>query len=710
MPVVSVPIFCPQSCNGKFLPLINCPEYVEYLIRRRQEDTEESCRNQSHLLIIFLCRTGDISGIIDSMKNLFFDSIYYYSFDIAAMLNGTLLMALILLTRGWKAGFTRSRVTFLLSVNAVISAYLDILTAYFNTTSNCDPDLEEFFEEGGRVFNYLYLMIHNIQPLLFLLYALCVIGRLSGRKKTQRIFLCILPYAVSFVIFNAGLPFGLSISYTLSDGYQHGPLIAVLYIVSVAYLAAVLYTTIHYRRALLQRDMISLSIMVPGAVLAVFLQYALGNILIELFIESLILVALIISMEEQDILYDPDTGLFNLQSFREQTEKLLKGNVRRDLMIVRTSGISNFSRFRSVAAEEQVKRQLAGYIHEATGQEQVYDCGSECFAFYTDPLTDDQLNGFYNASIDRYEKWPEKERISIQLARLHVPEDVTDLESILVFMQSKVSENRQKPHMVPLEEITAIRRKANVEQAVLRGIESHSIETYFQPIMDAGGRIHGAEALSRLRDPVLGQIPPFEFITAAEDNGMIWELGLRTLEAACEVLSILPQEVLHHIDVNLSPVQCAHGGCAAAFGRILDRYGIRPERINFEITESAIIHDRQDFIREKDQLQKAGFRFSIDDYGSGFSNYSYVRTVEPECVKLDRDTLLAADQDERQRRYYIDTVRTLHDIEYKVVAEGVETDAHMAFMKEAGVDYIQGFYYSRPVPQEEFIAYVRGRS
>lgn len=111
---------------------------------------------------------------------------------------------------------------------------------------------------------------------------------------------------------------------------------------------------------------------------------------------------------------------------------------------------------------------------------------------------------------------------------------------------------------------------------------------------------------------------------------------------------------------------------------ILERYGVNPNRINLEITESAFIEDNEIFIREKDDLKEAGFCFSIDDYGSGFSNYQYVRMVGPTVVKLDRGTLLDAEKGEEQR----------------------------TLVHNAGCDFIQGFYYSKPLGSEEFLKYI----
>lgn len=401
-------------------------------------------------------------------------------------------------------------------------------------------------------------------------------------------------------------------------------------------------------------------------------------------------------------------GCLNLQEFKERSGDIFSKGLIRELVIIKTTGYSYFNKFSTIEEGERAKKSISTWMGKHLDTEYIYDCENGVMAAFVDMQTDGQMKEFYENAMEMYHNWAYNDVISMQLANIRIPEEADRLSSILVFLQSEFDEDKHHPHLVPKKEILAIKRSSEVERAVLRGIEGDTIKTVFHPIMDNKGRLHAAEALSRMNDPVLGNVPPFEFITAAENNGMIWKIGLKTLSNSCKLLhSMSPDIRPDYIEVNLSPVQFMHGGCLEAFMEILQQYDVNPRQINFEITESAIIKNKDTFLREKNALTEAGFSFSIDDYGSGFSNYSYVKTIKPEFVKLDRDTLLDAENDKSEALYYRDTVQTLHDLGYKIVAEGVETESHLDFVLDAGVDCIQGFYYSKPVSDKEFIEFAK---
>jgi EAL domain-containing protein (putative c-di-GMP-specific phosphodiesterase class I) len=637
------------------------------------------------------------------MQNLLFRSVYYYDLDIAAIANGLVLLFFFLVMKHWKVNFFRMAVFRLMVINSLFSAALDIVSAYFDLTSNCPPGSENIFIIGGWISNYLYLAVHNLQAPLYLIYIMVVAGFITTKNRKSSIFKILIPYLIEVAILTLGMVNGSTISYSIDEGYSHGSLFVLIYAISIGYVIAVFAALIRNGRLLLRRDLISITVLSVGVLIAVFLQIILGNVLVEVFVQSILLVFIIIAIEEQDVLYDPKTGCCNLQSFKEQAELKFKIRQKKDLIIVKTDGFEFFNKFRSVGEGELAKRMISGWIKDQTGSEYIFDCENDVFTVFVDPQTDEEVESFYKNTLERYRKWEYNDVIRLKMARIRIPEEADNLSALLIFLKSDFKEDKNRPHMVSEHEIAAIRRGSEVERAVMRGIKGDSVWTVFQPIMDKNGKLHAAEALSRMNDPALGSVPPFEFITAAENNGLIWQLGLNTIENSCKVLSELPENKRpEYIEINLSPVQCGHGGCLEAFMAILDRYKIKPSQINFEITESAMIQNMDAFIREKEDLAGVGFRFSIDDYGSGFSNYSYVKSVKPECVKLDRDALLDADADEKEALYYRDTVQMMRDMGYRIVAEGVETEDQLKFVRDAGVDFIQGYYYSKPVRADEF--------
>jgi len=140
---------------------------------------------------------------------------------------------------------------------------------------------------------------------------------------------------------------------------------------------------------------------------------------------------------------------------------------------------------------------------------------------------------------------------------------------------------------------------------------------------------------------------------------------------------------------------------------MLNEYEIAPDRINFEITESAELKRRDIFKANLEALQEYGISFSLDDFGTGHSNLNYIVEMPVEIVKFDRDMTNAFFVEEKARVIMETAINMIHDMGLKVVVEGIETREQFEKMKELGVDYIQGFFFSRPVPQDEFYDFIK---
>ena len=198
------------------------------------------------------------------------------------------------------------------------------------------------------------------------------------------------------------------------------------------------------------------------------------------------------------------------------------------------------------------------------------------------------------------------------------------------------------------------------------------------------------------------------FIPAAERSGLIVPLGARILEAVFRFLSQLDFAALglENVDINLSVAQCMDPGLYDIVTGLQRRYGVRPERVILEITETTF--DRiSDAAREGlSRLAEAGYRLALDDYGVGYSNIQRLSRLHFDLIKLDKslvDGLFAPGGELILRN----TVRMMHDLGKQVVVEGVETEASLQALQQMSCDYIQGYYYSVPLPEEEFVPFLR---
>ena len=255
-----------------------------------------------------------------------------------------------------------------------------------------------------------------------------------------------------------------------------------------------------------------------------------------------------------------------------------------------------------------------------------------------------------------------------------------------------------------------------IERLIDKALKNKSFEVYYQPIWNSNaGRFTSAEALCRLIDSEYGIIPPDEFIPVAERNGSILDIGLFVFEEVCrsyqeERLSSLGIE---YVEVNLSVVQCLSKNLMRSFDEILNKYQLSAEKINLEITESATTENQKVMYDTIEVLNNSKFSFSLDDYGTGYSNISYMYEMPFSIIKIDKSILWKAKDPrtgESEKNGYIyleNTIHMLKEMGYSVLVEGVETVEQKMLLEELGCDYLQGYYFSQPVQKQVFTDFIK---
>ncbi len=225
---------------------------------------------------------------------------------------------------------------------------------------------------------------------------------------------------------------------------------------------------------------------------------------------------------------------------------------------------------------------------------------------------------------------------------------------------------------------------------------------YLQPIVEAKtGKVVGAEALMRLVDEEGNILYPDTFIPIAETNGKINELGTNIYTCACDCFSKYNEDIgLEWVNVNLSPIQCLNPGLPALFESIARKHMVSMENIHLEITEESMISTDR-LIEFMEDMEKRGFRFSLDDYGSGYSNILRMKNLPFLNLKLDKK--LIWEHFKSPDKTLPTVIRGLKNMGYTITAEGVETEEMVRELSHLGVDFLQGYYFSKPIPAEEFV-------
>jgi len=253
----------------------------------------------------------------------------------------------------------------------------------------------------------------------------------------------------------------------------------------------------------------------------------------------------------------------------------------------------------------------------------------------------------------------------------------------------------------------AITVRTELEDQLRIAIEQQQFKLYYQIQVDNNGLSIGAEALIRWLHPQRGLIQPLQFIPLAEDTGMILPIGEWVLNTACAQLKKWQQNKATRelsLSVNVSAKQFHQAEFVSRVQSILDRHAIDPAFLKLELTESTLLEDVEGVIHKMMKLRKIGVRFELDDFGTGYSSLQYLKKLPLNQLKIDQSFVFDIELDSNNRALVRTIIAMAHSLDLKVIAEGVETQEQLEFLKSKGCNHYQGFLFGNPVPIDELEA------
>ncbi len=247
-----------------------------------------------------------------------------------------------------------------------------------------------------------------------------------------------------------------------------------------------------------------------------------------------------------------------------------------------------------------------------------------------------------------------------------------------------------------------LQHRKTMERDLRRALAEHQFELHMQPQFDIlTQQISGAEALLRWRHPVLGMVPPVEFIPIAEDTGLIVPIGIWVLRAACEAAAAWGRL---RLSVNLSPIQIRDPTLPATVFAILDETGFPADRLELEITEGTLLQETTSNLSTLEELRRAGIAIALDDFGTGYSSLAYLRRFPFDKLKIDRGFIATMAEDAGAAAIVQAVIALGRSLGMRVNAEGIETSEQLRLLQLAGCDEAQGYLLGRPMPIAELNA------
>ncbi|MBU0751476.1 MAG: EAL domain-containing protein [Gammaproteobacteria bacterium] len=293
------------------------------------------------------------------------------------------------------------------------------------------------------------------------------------------------------------------------------------------------------------------------------------------------------------------------------------------------------------------------------------------------------------------------------------PDDAEDAEQLVRFADAAMYRSKQAGrnhvHFFTGEVQVGSSERLQLESDLRRALEKQEFEVHYQPKADvASGRINGAEALLRWRHATRGLIAPDEFIPLLEETGLIHDVGLWVIAQACRDIFSWRQAGLMpgRIAVNVSPLQLQEEDFVAAAVKLMASAAVSPSALEFEITESYLLHNADTAAERLRELHALGIEFAIDDFGTGYSNLGYLRQLPIHTIKIDRSFVQGIPDNPDKAMLASTIILMARRLRLKVVAEGVEEEEQLEFLGHHACDTLQGYLYSRPLPEPQFREFV----
>ncbi len=628
---------------------------------------------------------------------------YNMDFLIAAM-----VILLLILWYFWdqkRAENLNNQVFFFWTVLGIMDVTAELISTYYITS-------------GRGKFGIMALLTTTVFYLLQALLPytwICYIQTLHEKKiiSPKKMLLSGVPTfcLISVILTN---PFTEKLFYfDLSAGYIKGPWYMLMYYSALGHFVAAFILILIWKEELGSRKvkiLLEILIIVVGGVVIQLLYHPL---LTTGFGMSLGILALFITINNPYANTDSLTGLYNHLYLIKKGNELIAAGKSFHIITIYLYQLKHVNKIAGIEGGDYILQSTAKKLSDLCGKK-IFRITGKRFLILASSLEEyehylSRLKRMFDVNI-KMDVEEKNLTIPIIISGIINAEKLSDCNSVLEYAEYLESLSTQNGLTEVIQDdrqtMNGFLYNKRVEQYLHTAIDEDLFEIYYQPVYSTReNRFITLEALSRLHHPELGWIAPDVFIQIAEKNHMIEQITDLQFHRVCRFLNEngrLMKQLLN-VKVNLSSLDLMRNDCSGHFIRIMDKYGIPHEWIQFEITETVATEYNASLGIIVEEFLNAGIRLCLDDFGSGYANLNTVMKLPFSIIKLDRSLLYEICHDNTRAMFYQSIVETFHKMNYHIVSEGVETKEEVELISRWGVDMIQGYYFSKPLPETELL-------
>lgn len=635
---------------------------------------------------------------------------YVYEYLIAAIfISGTVLVSFF---RKHLIATKLSKAFSFLITSILFTAIVNLATVFTIGYSKEIPvwlnyllNIAYYVSSSGISISFCYCIIGYVEQDIYVIAA-----------PLYRTLLMILVFIINLIIITTPLH-KLVFYFDENLNYCHGPFYTIPYILSVILLCTTILYTIKNRKYFNHHQKFLIIFYILGVIGSIILQYFFTQELFIEFISAITAMLIFLSLENPDIYQDKTMDIYSRAAFKLVTHDMFEKEKKFYILALKLNGVQYIKETIGFDNTRHLLKQVAKKIIQAAKTKKVFRLSRVKIAIilpYDSQKLSKAIAELQNTFASNFLVGKNEVSISMRMVSISCPLNAKTSEEIFELIDYSTQNIEQhKPGYVMTvtketidEKVKEIQLVSKLKKAILE----NQFYMVYQPIYsNKKNKITTAEALIRLNRDVLDYpVGPDKFIPLAEENGLILNIGQFVFESVCRFISEqkIWEKGIEYIHVNLSAIQCMQNSLQEQLFKIMDSYNLDHKLIVLEITETSAIASSNTLKDNMDSLIKNGVHFAMDDFGSGFSNISSVVKYPFSSVKIDKSLIDSISTGIRAKTYIKNSITMLKELGLEIVAEGVETKEQIAFLKEANCDYIQGYFYSKPLNEEDFIKYI----